>query len=137
MTRLILFIASGMLLLASGAKAEIVNLYCELSKDKKSTVTFNNTTSNLGNPISAIEVIIDTKKETIIKAPRVGSPWSKNLHEEIWSSSVISWGTKPNSIDYLENYYLNRYTLKLKKEVNSVGSLQESYYDCLKTKKKI
>ena len=137
MNGLILFIASGMLLLASGAKAEIVNLYCELSKDKKSTVTFNNTTSNLGNPISAIEVIIDTKKETIIKAPRVGAPWVKNLHEEIWSSSVISWGTKPNSIDYLENYYLNRYTLKLKKEVNSVGSLQESYYDCLKTKKKI
>ena len=130
-------ILSGMFLLASGAKAEIINLYCELSKDKKSTVTFNNTTSNLGNPISGIEVIIDTKKETIIKAPRVGSPWAKNLHEEIWSSSVISWGTKPNSIDYLENYYLNRYTLKLKKEVNSVGSLQESYYDCLKTKKKI
>jgi len=137
MIRLILFIVSGLLLLATGARAETVNLYCELSKDKKSTITFNNKTNNLGNPISAIEVIIDTKKETILKAPRIGPPWAKNLHEEIWSSSVISWGTKPNSIDYLENYYLNRYTLKLKKEVNSVGALQESYYDCLKTKKKI
>ena len=134
---LILSIVSAMLLLATGARAETVNLYCELSKDKKSTITINSITSNLGNPISAIEVIIDTKKEIILKAPRVDSPWAKNLHEEIWSSSLISWGTKPNSIDYLENYYLNRYTLKLKKEVNTAGALQESYYDCLKTKKKI
>ena len=137
MNHLTIFIVSGMLLLASGTKAETVNLYCELSKDKKSTITINSITSNLGNPISAIEVIIDTKKETILKAPRIGPPWAKNLHEEIWSSSLISWGTKPNSIDYLENYYLNRYTLKLKKEVNTAGALQESYYDCLKTKKKI
>ena len=137
MTHLIIFILSGMLLLASGAKAEIINLYCEISKDKESTITIGNKTNILGNPVSGIEIIIDTKNEKIVEAPRRGSIWAKNLHVENWSSSIISWGTKPGFfINFEENYYLNRYTLKLTNEKKEEFTLQKSYYDCNKTKKK-
>lgn len=138
MIRITFFILSGILLLASGAKAEIINLYCEISKDKESTITIGNKTNILANPVSGIEIIIDTKKEKIVEAPRIGSNWAKNLHVENWSSSIISWGTKPGFfINFEENYYLNRYTLKLTNEKKEEFNLQKSYYDCKKTKKKI
>ena len=117
MIRIIFFIVSGMLLLASGARAEIVNLYCELSKEKKATITGGNETFGYANPLSNLEIIIDTKKEEILKAPRVGKYWAKDMHEEIWDSTIISWGSKKSSKSmYAENFFLNRYTLKLKSE---------------------
>ena len=138
MNRLTIFIVSGIFLLASGARAEIVNLYCELSKEKKATITGGNETFGYANPLSNLEIIIDTKKEEILKAPRVGKYWAKDMHEEIWDSTIISWGSKKSSKSmYAENFFLNRYTLKLKSEEKREGFLHEVYYDCNKTKKKI
>jgi hypothetical protein len=120
MKRSIIIIISGMLLLASGAKAEIINLYCEISKDKDSTITIGNKTNILANPVSGIVIIIDTKNEQIVE---------KDVEEEskpqlISDESKIDLKKQDNDFN-TSLTELMKDSEKITKQLSSIGNFSE------------
>jgi hypothetical protein len=98
MTRIIIFIVSGMLLLVTYAKAEIIYLNCKFESgnvDGKYRM-------NRGEPLTEdINVILDTGKKKIVEAPSrfKDEPDNKKInisgHEvtqySSWSDYIIEW----------------------------------------------
>ena len=99
MKKLILFIVSGMLLLSSGARAEIIYLNCKFESgnlDGKKMSKGESLTED-------INVILDTGKKIIVEAPSrlKDEPDNKKIdlygHEvtqySSWSDYVIEWSS--------------------------------------------
>jgi hypothetical protein len=92
MTRVIIFIVSGMLLLASSAKADQVYLICKLvnaySVEKDGRVF--SSTEKLKKELSDDIIILNTKKKQIEKGPFL--PENEKLIS--WGKDSIIWSTQ-------------------------------------------
>ena len=154
MIRLIIFLVSGMLLLASGARAEELYLNCK----------FENGTYMVGlraKPIykgdagtTDINIILDTRKKKIIEAPYVDpertnfsqNKFGKEEHySSSWSDNEVKWSysssVKTNKVQLSDYYTLNRRSGVLKSDFmmsendNAPTSILTNY-QCSKQDKK-
>ena len=112
MARLILFILSGMLLLATGAKADQVYLICKLvnahSVEKDGRVF--SSTEKLKKELSDDIIILNTKKKQIEKGPFL--PENEKLIS--WGKDSIIWSTQVSKQTFY-NLNLDRNTGALTK----------------------
>ncbi len=133
MTRLIIFIVSGMLLLASGARYEETLLQCKFSWGEKAI---------RGN-ITKLEYIsdkflkIDFKNEKVFDGPYNVYGTFGNDTKTIFSVSEVTWVGKNKYVAL--SAVLNRQTGQLREIRNSLDKERESEeinYICSKTKLK-
>jgi len=152
MIRLIIFIVSGMLLLATGARAEELYLNC---KFENGTIMEGKRTMPIykgGAGTTDINIILDTRKKKIIEAPYVDperTNFSQNKfggverYSSSWSDNEVKWSysIKKTKVELTSYHTLNRRSGVLNTDFmsNIIDDLQFSIlanYQCSKQDKK-
>ena len=152
MQRIIIIIVSGMLLLASGARAEELYLNCKFEngtymEGKRAKPTYKGDAGT-----TDINIILDTRKKKIIEAPYVDperTNFSQNKfggverYSSAWSDNEVKWSysVKKTKVELSSYYTLNRRSGVLKSDFmmsendNAPTSILNNY-QCTKQDKK-
>jgi hypothetical protein len=152
MKKLIIFIVSGMLLLASGARAEELYLNCKFEngtymEGKRAKQIYKGDAGT-----TDINIILDPRKKKIIEAPYVDperTNFSQNKfggverHSSSWSDNEVKWSysVKKTKVELTTYYILNRRSGVLKSdfmmsENDNVPTSILNNYQCSKQDKK-
>lgn len=145
MTRLIIIIVSGMLLLASGARAEEIYLNCKFIRGEYQLLTpfiRNEPVKNNDSNANDVFLNLDTTKKKILNFSdnkELGS-FDKQINIFNWSNDNIEF-LYFKSENLKIRYFLNRFSGNLKKvisfqgDANQSGSV-ETFFECKKQTKK-
>lgn len=126
MQRIILFILSGMLLLASGAKAEVIFLNCKWDNGRIEGVK----TLTKGEPGTRdVNIKLDLNKKKVINGVLTIIP--DEIENAFFTDNYISWNEK-SFFDTKLGKRVEKLQFRSRLDLNrSSGLLKEVYYDYL------